>query len=148
MDFYIAQYAQGLHDALQIRADLVLLTLQLPRGAHPYDLTWYAAGNRSMLILARAKDTDRVIGAGEIHILHTTREKKALIENVVTDHTWRRRGVATAVISSLVSWARIKDARKVMVARSPEPNVGSLCAKAGFVEEDGFLVCYPAKASP
>ena len=133
--------------------------LELYRRLHPMDpiieiddsirKQWKSMLDTPMLRQIVARDGERVVSACTLVIVpNLTRGARpyGLIENVVTDPNWRRRGIGTAVLRYALNVAWTERCYKVMLMTgSNREETLRFYEKAGFVrgEKTGFIAKPP-----
>lgn len=65
-------------------------------------------------ILIATDDSGKIIGIASLSIIVNLRDKKAYLEDFVTDTTLRGQGIGSALWDAMLDWARAKDCTELI----------------------------------
>jgi len=71
------------------------------------------------MVVAIDSDAGRMVGAGEIYFLTTSRTKKALIENVIVLPDYEGNGIGSRICKKLIQTAKEFGANKIELTSNP-----------------------------
>ncbi len=111
-----------------LAASIPAIRTELDRGSY---YGWFAVSGGEQVIAgvgAHVKATLPRMGADGLHVFSTA---VPLVVNVYTEPNWRKRGLATALMRTLMQWAREQSFDRVVLHASDHAR--SLYASLGFV---------------
>jgi ribosomal protein S18 acetylase RimI-like enzyme len=113
-----------------------LLPQLTDRALAPLDerLSALLASSAGVFMVAReGEGSESILGMGCLGMYHALTGTKAVIEDLVVDHSARHRGVGQALLRSLVDWAREKGAQAVTLTSNPSREAANrLYRRFGF----------------
>lgn len=126
--------------SLQLLGALNKLLKQLDNTATPLtqiDIKHMIASSANRLFIARCLDNKEIIGMLTMIIFRIPFAKKGLLEDIVVDKTYRKKGVGTKLIAAAVNQAREEGVTHLdLTSRSTRVAANNLYQRLGFKKRD------------
>lgn len=110
---------------LQLNANAKLLTKA--------NLKEILTSSSNNLFIAKDSDTNMIVGMLTLIIYRIPFAKKGIIEDVVVDEKWRRKGIGEKLLNYTIEQARKEEIRHIDLTSNPTRKVGNkLYQRIGF----------------